>query len=126
MSSPGVADPATLRRVLADINGSRYWPYGGYYTTRGVERFILGLADHAQPGQRILDLGCGRAAPYRAYHEVLGLTWHGADVFPATDPPHPRYQPVVNNVIPFGDATFDIVACYHVIEHFEHPEAMFA
>jgi len=96
---------------------------------RGAERFLEFVRPYLQPGERVLDIGCGDGALLRTLQQ-FGAVPTGVDL----DPEGARFIeqtyriPVV--VAPFeqasfADGLFDAVVATHVIEHlFEPVEAM--
>lgn len=80
-----------------------------------------------QPGQKLLDIGCGRGEFLRGFMDC-GLAGHGVDQSVVAQ----RYCPgavlkvtdLENQGIPFDDDSFDVVYSKSVIEHFHYPERM--
>lgn len=100
---------------------------------RTVENSASYLLPHLEPGQQLLDVGCGpgnltvdlarRVAPGR----VVGCDL-AADI---VDQAAETYRDVVNVTfevadlyrLPYADATFDVVHAHQVIQHVAHPVA---
>ena len=97
-----------------------------YYETLWKRVGLSLLLKHCPAsGQTILDYGCGRGETVQFYGEA-GFHVTGTDVDPECvrmagqfgtavplDPTNPLQQ--------FGPRSFDIVTCFHVLEHVENP-----
>jgi SAM-dependent methyltransferase len=81
-------------------------------------------------GRRVLDAGCGTAygseiLALAGAREVVGVDRAG-DVLDAVKPTMPEQVSLrVADLLelPFEDGSFDLVVCFEVLEHLEHPEA---
>jgi len=113
-------------RAAGVVLKNTYWPCGGYFNLNSARRFMLQMLKYVQPGGSLLDLGCSKVIPYRAFVESCDMKWFGADLFDPDDIPSPNYRQSAESSIPFDDERFDMIMSFHVIEHFTHPEAMFA
>lgn len=71
----------------------------------------------------LLDVGCGRGYWARLVAERTGLAVTGCDVFDALDDPSFAYARGSVEALPFEDGAFDIVTCFHTIEHVRRPQA---
>lgn len=77
------------------------------------------------PPARVLDIGCGNAwstwVLANAGYECVGVDLN-VQAFEAT--PHPNMELRDGNImsLPFAAESFDIVACYQVLEHVPEPE----
>ncbi|HTZ87518.1 MAG TPA: class I SAM-dependent methyltransferase [Solirubrobacteraceae bacterium] len=71
-----------------------------------------------RPGDRVLDLGCGRLG-LRALEPDLDIT--GVDLRPRPEYPGPFVQADAAAGLPFADREFDLVYCSSVIEHVPSP-----
>lgn len=111
-----------IAALFADVH---YWPRGLYFQSRSHKQFMRTLREFAAGPGECLDLGCGSVARYKPFIEAHGLEWYGADVIDITTP-QANYRKVVNNRLDFEDDAFDVVCAFNVIEHFTHPEIMFA
>src|SRR5262245_33925707 len=97
-----------------------YWPRGGYFNLNSARRFMLQMLKYVRTDGSLLDLGCSKLIPYKAFVESCGMRWFGADLFDAEDVPSPNYRQSDEVSIPFDDEQFDIIMSFHVIEHFTH------
>ncbi len=82
---------------------------------------------HLQPGQRLLDVGCGVGITARYFAEVLGLNVIGVDLRPAmierararcggsSTATKPDFRVADAQSLPFDDDTFDAVICESVL-----------
>lgn len=77
-------------------------------------------------GWRHLDFGCGRGESMRRARD-LGMETHGTD----TDPECVRLSSKFGNAVlldtfdvlgQFGEKSFDVVTCFHVLEHVPRPK----
>jgi SAM-dependent methyltransferase len=98
-----------------------------FYETYWKEVSLRLLLKHCRPqGQSVLDYGCGRGETLKIFGEA-GFKVTGADVDPecvrrssqlgtagALNPDDPVGQ--------FGRKSFDIVTCFHVLEHVDSPK----
>jgi len=123
MSSAGTQMTSEMEEKVETLfRELRYNPRGLYFGLRSHKNLMLGLKNHVKPGDKCLDLGCGTGR-YRPFIEAHGMEWYGADIL---DSDEPRYKKVIDNKLDFESNFFDVLCTYNVIEHFTHPEAMFA
>lgn len=99
---------ATARGPLARVAA----PLAARSRARRHERFFA-LAG-ADPGDRVLDVGCG-ALGLRALEPELDIT--GVDIVARPGYPGPFVQADAAAGLPFADDEFDLVYCASVIEH---------
>ncbi len=76
-------------------------------------------------GQTVLDYGCGRGETLQIFG-AAGFHVTGADVDPECVKLASKFGPAVplqpaDSIAQFGDKTFDVVTCFHVLEHVENP-----
>ena len=98
-----------------------------HWLWREHKRFIL---DRAEPGWRVLDVGCGASA-YLLWLAELGCSVTGWDINPDRVAQaqqimaHPSLRFEVRDVMASPpDEPFDLAVCSHVIEHLDEPVAM--
>ena len=98
-----------------------------FYETHWKKVGLSLLLKHCPPaGQPVLDYGCGRGESIDFFGSA-GFKVTGADVDPECVRLASRYGPasVLNPddpVAQFGPKSFDIVACFHVLEHVDNPK----
>jgi SAM-dependent methyltransferase len=91
----------------------RIWELG-WLVMRRLAQAIRGLLDNPAvtlSGARVLDFGCG-ARPYEAWFRAAGAQYQGADI----DGRH-EIRIDENGSLAAGDAIFDMVASFQVLEH---------
>lgn len=86
------------------------------------------LADRAGPldGMSLLDYGCGRGETM-AFAASRGMTVKGLDADPECVRVAARHGPTQlldldNPEAQVGEQSFDVVACFHVLEHVDNPK----
>lgn len=86
------------------------------------------LAEHAGSldGMSLLDYGCGRGETM-AYAASRGMSVKGLDADPECVRVASRHGPAEllnldNPAAQVGEKSFDVVACFHVLEHVENPK----
>jgi SAM-dependent methyltransferase len=97
----------------------------GIYRSRSPLRncviaIILEYLDLFQPGQRILEIGCGSWSPIRDNEAKLEYQWFGIDI----SSKYMDSRTIATNLgsveaIPFPDETFDWVVANQSMEHWE-------
>lgn len=91
------------------------------------------LAKHVGdlPGLSLLDYGCGRGETLRLAREA-GMQVQGTDLDPECVALSSAYGSAValvhphDPVIQFGEKSFDVVTCFHVLEHVDRPKEVLA
>jgi SAM-dependent methyltransferase len=80
-----------------------------------------------KPGQKFLDIGCGRGEFLRGFMSC-GVQGHGVDRSTAAQKYCPDAELRIGNLekdgIPYEDSTFDVTYSKSVIEHFHEPEKL--
>ena len=98
-----------------------------FYETYWKHVSLALLLKHCRPaGQTVLDYGCGRGETLEIFG-ATGFAVTGADVDPECVRLASRFGPVqtLNPNDPlgqFGRKSFDIVTCFHVLEHVDSPK----
>ena len=117
------------------INNPKHIPYeidpeqsrAHFYETHWKQVCLELLLKHVQPaGQTVLDYGCGRGESIQLFGQA-GFQVTGADIDPECVKLGNRFgKAVVLNpddpVGQFGGKSFDIVTCFHVLEHVDNPK----
>lgn len=107
------------------------WPGGASPARTAQEQLVAYLARRAdvRPGERVLDVGCGYAAPARWLSGHLGCHVTGITIsrkqarlatrYNIRDGQHDRVTLVRADAasLPFADATFDVIWVIECIEH---------
>jgi ubiquinone/menaquinone biosynthesis C-methylase UbiE len=82
---------------------------------------------HMKPGNKILDLGCGRGDFLNGFIKC-GLIGYGIDQSDAAKEYCPEAAEIlqgnIDEILPYEDATFDYIYSKSVIEHFYYPEKL--
>ncbi len=111
-----------------DVAGSAYGAFMGRFSEPLAQEFV-GVAD-LEPGQRVLDVGCGPGALTAVLVDRLG-----ADQVAGIDPSHPFVDAVRTRLpgvdvriapaeeLPFEDASFDAVLAQLVVHFMADPVA---
>jgi len=121
-STPGSADrspPASSGRTSEAIHRlmTRYYP------EPSPDPLDTLFARHARPGMTVLDAGCGGERGVCTDAPIERMTIIGADVDPAVGA-NPFCDAAVLasvSLVPFREATFDLIHCRWVLEHVVDP-----
>lgn len=113
-----------LPKVIDEMANRNYF-YEGHWKRVGLDL----LASHASPleGLSLLDYGCGRGETLQLATE-RGMKPLGTDVDEecvALGKPHGETIRLVEPHDPvrqFGEKSFDVVTCFHVLEHVDRPK----
>ena len=106
-----------------DENQNRYHYYENYWKIAGLEL----LKKHCIPeGKTLLDYGCGRGECLKFAAEA-GFIAQGTDVDPECVKIASQHGPTslleINDPVKqFGRKSFDVITCFHVLEHVENPK----
>jgi SAM-dependent methyltransferase len=102
---------------------NRFHFYENYWKRCALELY----RKHVDPkGKTVLDYGCGRGETLQYFTEA-GAIATGADVDPECVRISSQHAKAVvlnpnDPVAQFGARSFDVVACFHVLEHVENPK----
>jgi ubiquinone/menaquinone biosynthesis C-methylase UbiE len=123
-----------IRSPLTSPMGPKHLPYCinpednrfHYYETHWKKVALDLLARHCSPhGQSVLDYGCGRGETLQIFGEA-GFRVTGSDVdaecvrLASRHGPACLLQPEAP-LLQFGEKSFDIITCFHVLEHVDAP-----
>jgi len=120
--SSGIQHPKRIPYEI-DPEQSRAHFYETYWKRVCLEL----LLKHTQPNlQAVLDYGCGRGESIQLFSQA-GFQVTGADVDPECVKLGSRFGKAVvldseDPVGQFGPKSFDIVTCFHVLEHVDNPK----
>jgi SAM-dependent methyltransferase len=98
-----------------------------FYETFWKHRAIELLLRHTNAnGKKLLDYGCGRGETLRIAH-AAGFDVTGTDVDPECVRLASKFGlaiplDIANPLAQFGAKSFDVVACFHVLEHVDDPK----
>ena len=117
--------PSNIKHLPYEIDEgtNRFFYYENLWKREGLNL----LLKHCDPrGMSLLDYGCGRGECLQMAKEA-GLVVLGTDVDPECVRLGARYGPTCalnteDPVSQFGPKSFDVIACFHVLEHVENPK----
>lgn len=115
----------SIRHLPYEINeqSNRFHYYETLWKKRGLEL----LLQHCEPaGKTLLDYGCGRGECLELAR-LAGFATRGADVDPKCVEIAMRHGDacqlnVADPLAQFGRKSFDVVTCFHVLEHVDNPK----
>lgn len=128
----GSLHPMPSEARIADFYPREYYGETGEKFEPLVEKMVrIVAARHAkflvnglQPGDRILDVGCGRGVLLRAFAD-LGFEGHGIEISEAAaEGADPRLHIRIENHLrqaEYDDGFFDRIVIWHVLEHLTDP-----
>jgi 2-polyprenyl-3-methyl-5-hydroxy-6-metoxy-1,4-benzoquinol methylase len=108
---------------IIDERANRYHFYENHWKQTGLDL----LLKHYRPqGKTLLDYGCGRGE-LLALAGKAGFSAMGADIDPECVRLGAQYGTTCqlklgDPVAQFGAKSFDVVACFHVLEHVDNPK----
>lgn len=108
-----------------DEQANRFLYYETLWKRRGLEL----LLKHYDPkGKTLLDYGCGRGEML-GFAAQAGFTVKGTDLDPKCVEISSRHGEaclldIVRPLEQFGPKSFDVVSCFHVLEHVDNPKAV--
>jgi SAM-dependent methyltransferase len=108
-----------------DENSNRHEFYENYWKRRGLELLLR----HCQPqGKSLLDYGCGRGECLQIAGQA-GFHVLGTDVDPQCVAIAGKFGKtcpldLADPLAQFGAKSFDVVTCYHVLEHVDNPKTV--
>lgn len=111
--------------------------HGHAFLRRSAARNAAFLLPHLEPGQRVLDLGCGPGAitvglaeRVGSAGEVVGVDrdagWFETARGLATSHPHVRFEQADAAELPFDDDSFDVAFLHALLQHVDDPDAVVA
>ena len=117
----------TMRHLPYQIDEStnRFAFYENFWKRQGLEL----LSRHCAPqGKKLLDYGCGRGECLQLA-TAAGLLVQGTDTDPECVRLASKHGPtclldVANPLAQFGAKSFDVVTCFHVLEHVDNPKSV--
>lgn len=122
-------------RSIRDYYDERYIAEGGETFPPDPSRYRAwfgSLLPRLPQGAAVLDYGCGVGYVCSLFAQ-LGFTVTGVDISSAALAIARRREPGVTfleidsvDVLPFGDASFDLIACLGVLEHAPEPDPLVA
>jgi len=125
METPRDSNPRQPRHLPYEINpdADRAVYYENYWKEVALK---LVLQHGLSPNQTVLDYGSGRGETLQIFGQA-GFQVTGTDVDPECVRLSSRFGPavVLNPDAPvdqFGSKSFDLVTCFHVLEHVEQPK----
>ena len=113
-----------VAKQIVDENRSTYNEVAKEFSATRVQFWdeLVFLAEHATPGMRVLDIGCGNGRFYPLLEKRM-ITYTGLDNSSGLLKEATRLHPTVNFVegnataLPFQDRTFDIAYSFATIHH---------
>ena len=108
-----------------DPTRNRFEFYENFWKQKALE---LLLKHYAPKGKTALDYGCGRGEAIGLFNRA-GFAASGTDADPECVKIASQFGPTsqLNLADPlgqFGEKSFDVVACFHVLEHVDNPKAV--
>jgi len=118
-----ITDPKHLPYQI-DPARNRFHYYENYWKHCGLK--LLSKHVPVTPGTSILDYGCGRGEALEIFG-APGYSVTGTDADPKCVEIAGRHGPSVlldlaDPVGQFGEKSFDVVICFHVLEHVDNPK----
>jgi 2-polyprenyl-3-methyl-5-hydroxy-6-metoxy-1,4-benzoquinol methylase len=115
----------SIRHLPYEINeqADRFHYYETLWKKRGLD---LLLNQYEPRGKTLLDYGCGRGE-FLELAAQAGFSVKGTDLDPKCVELASRHGPTcklnpADPVAQFGVKSFDVVACFHVLEHVDNPK----
>jgi len=122
--NPPSQPPSKIKHLPYEIDPTNRSDFHETNWKRVALRLLL---KHVKPaGQKVLDYGSGRGETLAIFGEA-GFHVTGTDTDPECVRLSSRHGPACelnpdNPVGQFGERSFDIVTCFHVLEHVENPK----
>lgn len=126
---PGFPSPAIQQKFVGSVGEDALRE--GYWFYRVIRAYCQQLGAPLQPGQRILDFGCGWGRTARFFfRNTASQNFYGVDVDPEmidfcrTNLHHGNYQTIQPTPpASFDDQSFNIIYAYSVFSHLAEPVA---
>ena len=88
--------------------------------SKGTLSPLMGITAPSHPTAYALDIGCGQGFYVRALR-ALGWNAFGLERYPALPMTVPTVFQADAHTLPVPSGTFQLVTCWHVLEHLAHP-----
>lgn len=119
--------PIPPEDVLQRYYGQNYWPSGKLKTNAVLNtlyklrmtKIVTYIRKNSSLDSKILDWGCGDGA-FLKLIQALGYDCFGIDAYTA-DSSNPKIIQATIDSTEFPDGFFDVITCFHVLEHLNDP-----